>query len=119
MALQGNSITTRHLITAGDMSQASLTTPALNVQDLGRVGLALMFTGTPTGTFSVNVSLDYNGVSGGTWIPLTLSPAPVASGAANQIYIDLTVVTAPWLQVVYTKTSGTGTLDVYASAKAF
>lgn len=109
-------------VTAGDMS-ASITSPATNIQFLDNVGVQLHFTGTPTGAFSVEVSMDHEqdsqGVvsNAGNWVALPLSPSPVASGAAGDIYIDMNQLSAPWIRTVYTRTSSTGTLASYISAK--
>lgn len=110
------------VITAGDMS-ANVTGPATNISYLDNVAMQLNFTGTPTGTFSVEGSLDhkeYNGqiVSAGNFIPLSLATTPVASGAAGQILLDLNQLSFPYIRIVYTRTSGAGSLDAYISAKA-
>lgn len=123
MAIKNTLQTFRNII-AGDMSQATITSAVSNIQFLDDIGIQLNFTGTPTGTFAVQVSIDYaqdsQGVvtNAGNWIGITLSPAPVASGSADQIFIDIQQISAPWIRVVYTKTSGTGTLNGYISAKA-
>lgn len=109
-------------IAAGDMS-ASITSGATNIQFLDNVGAQLHFTGTPTGTFSVEVSMDHEQDSqgavsvAGNWVALPLSPSPVASGAADDIYIDMNQLSAPWIRLKYTRTSGTGTLAAYICAK--
>jgi len=110
------------VITAGDMS-ANVTGPATNISYLDNVAMQLNFTGTPTGTFSVEGSLDhkeYNGqiVNAGNFIPLSLATTPVASGAAGQILLDLNQLSFPYIRIVYTRTSGTGSLDAFISAKA-
>jgi hypothetical protein len=107
------------LINAQTMT-GNLTSTPFNVQDLDNVALQLNFTGTPTGTFSVEVSLDYDPsvASSGNWVALSLSSTPAASGSANQILLDLSSLGAPWVRVKYTFSSGTGTLNVYAFGKS-
>lgn len=99
-------------ITNGDMSAATLTSTPTNIINKDNVAIALVWTGSPVGTFAVNVSQDKT-----TWIPLTLSTTPVASGSAGSIGLDLNQLAFPHIQVVYTKTSGTGTLNCTISAK--
>ena len=108
------------IITAGDMSQASLTSLITDIRNLDNIALQLVMTGTPTGTFAVQTSLDYNPTTGvaGTFIPLTLSPAPAATGGAQNIYIDLNQIAGPYMRVVYTRSAGSGTLDVHITGKS-
>lgn len=118
-----NALGPYHLMNAVSMG-ASATSSAVGIQYLDNVAIQLNFTGTPTGTFAVQGSLDYSQTSTGTvinagnWIPLTLASSPVASGAAGTILLDLNQLSFPWVRVVYTRSSGTGTLDSYISAKA-
>lgn len=111
-------------ITSGAMSTASLTSLVTNIRNLDNIVVQLNFTGTPTGTFAVQVSADYaqdslgNVTNTGNWVPLLLAPAPIASGAAGQIIISLVELPAPYIRVVYTKTSGTGTLNAFITGKA-
>lgn len=112
-----------NLLPAGDMSQATLTSQVCNINQLDNIGIQLVFTGTPTGTFQVQISADYNQdnygnvLNAGDWTPITLSSSPVASGSAGNVYIDMAELSAPWLRVVYTKVSGTGTLNVWVTGK--
>jgi hypothetical protein len=104
-------------ITAGDMSGNITSTVTDNV------GVELSWTGTPTGTFSVEVSVSYeqdsqgNVINAGSWNALTLNPTPVASGAAGSYYISLNQIEAPWIRIKYTRTSGSGTLTSYIATK--
>ncbi len=109
-------------ITNGDMSTASITSAVTNIGNWDNIGLQFVWTGSPVGTFAVQVSIDHaqdqfgNVTNAGTWVPLTLSPSPITS-LGSPIYIDMTQLSAPWIRVVYTKTSGSGTLQTYISAK--
>jgi len=111
------------VITNGDMSQATLTSKVTGIQYMDNIPIQLNFTGTPTGTFAVQGSLDYsqdfqgNVTSVGNWVPLVLSPSPAATGAAGSILLDLNQLSFPWIRVVYTKTSGTGTLNAFVGGK--
>lgn len=112
-----------HLIVAADMTP-TITSAATSIKYTDDCAIQLNFTGTPTGTFQIQGSLDYTEnqnhqpVNAGNWIALTLSPVPVASGSTGQILLDLYGLSFPWIRVVYVPTSGTGTLDAYISAKS-
>lgn len=100
-----------------------LTSPAVHILNLDNVYLQLDFTGTPNGTFDVQVSGDHvedqegNVIVAGHWVSLVLSPAPVAAGAALDIGIDCNQLGAPWIRVVYTNTSSVGVLNGFVSGK--
>ena len=102
----------------------NITSDPTNIQFLDNVSMQLNFTGTPTGTFTVQGSLDYQQTSPfakaaiGNWIDITLPTTPAAAGSANQILIDMNQLSFPWIRVKYTASSGSGTLNAYISAKA-
>lgn len=105
---------------AGDLTSAGI-----HVQLEDNMGVQFVWTGTPTGTFGINVSntaiLNPTGtVSGGTWTPLVLTnpQAPVASGSAGNGFIDLNQTGAAFIQVTYIRGSGTGTLNAYLAGKS-
>jgi len=111
------------LISQGDMS-SDITSPATDIRYVDNISIQLNFTGSPVGTFSIQGSLDYSpGLSDdpvanpGTWVDLTLSATPTASGAADQILIDMNQVPFPYIRVKYDATSGTGALDYLLLAK--
>jgi hypothetical protein len=99
------------LITNANMA-SPITSPATDIRYLDDIGVQLTWTGTPTGTFSVNVSTDKI-----NWVPLTLPQSPVASGAPGSIYIDIFALSAPYIQVTYSGT-GAGVLNCNITAKA-
>lgn len=102
---------------------ASITSSAQEVKLQDNVGLQLNWTGSPVGTFSVQVSMDHlqdnlgNILVAGNWVTLTLSAAIAAAGSADSAYIDLNQISAPYVRLVYTRTSGTGSLDAFIVAK--
>lgn len=122
MSQRKNQLLKASLVSAGDMT-GNITSSVLNCQYLDNIGIQINFTGTPVGTFAVQISADHaqdqqgNVTVAGSWVSLTLSPSPAATGSADQIYIDMTQLSAPWLRVVYTATSSTGVLNVYATGK--
>jgi hypothetical protein len=111
-----------HSVIDGSMT-GNITSPVTSIHWLDNVGVQLNFTGTPTGTFFVDVSADYtqdtNGtvIDAGNWVPITLPSTPVASGAAGSIFIDLNQLAAPWIRVRYVATSSTGILNAFVTGK--
>ena len=100
------------LVSAGDMS-GDITSASFNVKNLNDIALQFIFTGSPTGTFYVQAS-----VNGTTWGSITTEPATIsASGAAGNHEIDLEGYSFPFIRVFYDFSSGTGSLNVYLSAK--
>jgi hypothetical protein len=110
------------VISAGNMGAASITSSVLNIQNQDNLGIQFIWTGTPTGTFGFEVSLNHkegpngNTLVEGDWSPIAI-PGIVASGSAGNAYVGLNQVGAPFIRVTYTRTSGTGTLNAYISAK--
>lgn len=80
----------------------------------------MQFTGTPTGTFTVQVSSSYDPITNpnAVFIVLPLTPGPVAAGTSGSIGIDINLEGAQWIQLTYTNTSGTGVLNAFISSKA-
>lgn len=111
------------IISSGDMSQASITSSVTNITYLDNICIQLVFTGSPTGNFAVQGSNTYeqdnngNVVNAGTWTALDLTPSPAATGSGSNILIDLNQLSFPYIRVVYTKDSGTGTLNATISGK--
>lgn len=107
----------------GDMS-GSITSRVTGVQYLDNIAIQLnVTTADAVGTFEVQVSLDYaqdsqgNVTNAGNWIGLNLSGTPTVASTNEQFFIDINQVPAPWVRVVYTRTSGTGTVQGFISAK--
>lgn len=110
----------------GDMSQASLTSAITAIQLVDNIAYQMVWTGAPVGTFAFQVSQDYEPGKGpnsepanpGNWITLPVTPAIIASGSPDIAFVDLNQMGASYCRVVYTKTSGTGTLNIFVTAKA-
>lgn len=118
-----NALLPVQIISAGDMS-ANITGPVTTVAYLDSVAIQLNFTGTPTGTFEIQGSLDHkvsvpanSVVSNGNWVAMTLTPIPTATGSAGQILINMNQIAFPYIRIVYLFASGTGSLDAYIAAK--
>ena len=116
------------LINAESMT-ASFNGPATIINGLTGISYDLAWTGTPTGTFSVQVSNTYslnaNGsvANAGNWN--TLPPSafvgtiPTPAGSPGNGFIDVLGTEAYAIRLVYTAASGSGSLTVLACAKVW
>jgi hypothetical protein len=111
MSGRKNNLVTYVSLAAGDMS-TSLTSAATDIRWLDNVVMYLTFTGTPTGTFKVQVSPDNL-----TWVDLALVPTPTAAGAAGSHRIGLNQLPDPYVRASYVATSGAGSLTVKIAGK--
>lgn len=113
----------------GASMAANITSAPTLLQSLTMVNYAVTWSGTvPVGTVSVEASNDCvvsaeGGVSGGTWNPLpldlngvTVTTIPI-TGASGNGMIDIDGLAAYAVRLVYTRTSGTGTLGVVVTGK--
>lgn len=112
MSGRKNVLTPAQVITSGDMSGNITQSPGTNIQYLDNISVQLTWSGTPTGTFAIQGSLDKV-----NWIALSLSPTPGAAGAAGSILLDLNQLSFPWIRITYTASSGSGTLSAWISGK--
>jgi hypothetical protein len=105
----------------------SIEGPATVIQMLPGISYDLSWTGTPTGTFAVQVSntvvLGPAGsvLQAGTWYDLPaaalVGTLPTATGAAGDGFIEVVGTQAYAVRLTYTAVSGTGNLTVVATAK--
>lgn len=118
------------VITNGDMSATSITGNATIIQKISMLSYGFSWSGSsPVGTLSVQVSNDYsldsqgNVSNAGTWTTLTLNVAGAAvtsiavTGNTGTGFIDIDTCGAYAIRPVYTKTSGTGTLQGMINGK--
>lgn len=103
---------------------ANITSGAVEVKNQDNIGVQLHWTTSDgVGTFSVQISSDHfedtegNIVVAGNWVTLPLSPAITAASANDDAYIDLNQMSAMYMRVIYTRTSGTGTVSAIVVAK--
>lgn len=121
MSGRKNNLQSYQIITAGDMS-ADITSAVTNIQTLDNIGIQLNWTGSPVGVFEVQVSIDYaqdnfgNVINAGHWTPIDFQVGPSTTDG-SPIYLDLNQLSAPWIRTFYDRTSGTGTLSAYITAK--
>lgn len=100
------------IVSACDMSQATCTSPSISIWSVSNLDFQAVWTGTPTGTFTVEISED-----GIIWDNLPLSPTLSAAGAGGHATAELSVVAAPYVHFLYTRASGSGSLTVTAFGK--
>ena len=111
------------VITNGDMSTASITSTPLVIQQLSLISFQTVWSGSsPVGALQVQTSNDFalNGDgsvrTAGTWTNVGSSVA--VSGNSGSLEIALSDVPSYAIRIVYTKTSGTGTLQCLICGKA-
>lgn len=111
------------VITNGNMASSITSTPTI-IQDMSLIGYDVSWTGTtPVGVMSVQVSNSYSINPDGTvknagnWTTLTLSSATNVSGNSGNGFIDVDLTGAYAIRLVYTRTSGTGTMHALICAK--
>lgn len=110
------------LVSAGDMS-VNVTSPAIWMEHMALLAVQMLWTGTPTGNFTLEGSCDPgNGDQTGTgvtnWIMIANTTQAAGAGAGKYCYW-LADVPVKWVRLVYSRTSGTGSVDVRFNAKGF
>ncbi len=111
------------VITDGDMS-ASITSDVTLVQKISMISYSISWAGTaPIGVITVQASNDYSVNpdgsvrNAGTWNTLTLSGTAAVSGGTGNGFIDIDSLAAYAVRLVYTRASGTGTLQAIVAGK--
>lgn len=89
-----------------------LTSQALDVSNYQSTAFQLSWTGTPTGTFAVLVSID-----GVTYVDLGASSPNNPAGSPASGYLPVYGSGAKWMKLQYTNASGSGTLSGKAVSK--
>lgn len=103
---------------------SNITSPITGIQFMDNIGIQVnVLSGTPTGTLSVQVSGDHaaslpSGVTttAGNWI--TLTTGAITSGSPAQTFFNLNLLAAPFVRVIYTASSGSGTCDIFIVGKS-
>lgn len=118
-----NILPAHNILLNGDMSTTSLTSAIIPIQWVDNIVVQMVWSGSPVGVFNAEASATYvqdnygNVTNTGTWDPITLNPPARATGSAGSILLDLNQLSFPYLRIVYTKTSGTGTLNITVGGK--
>jgi hypothetical protein len=117
-----------HLINATSMG-ASVTSAATRIEYIDNIGYEVLWSAgtSPVGTITIQVSNDHdetdNGVvlTVGNWQDVgvvdSAGVAPTISGASGDHFISLNQLPWKWVRLVYNRTSGTATLDVWITGK--
>ena len=106
------------IIPSGAMTgTTTITSQVFDVQSLEGAAFQPTWTGTPTGTLTVQVSLDYvpspsggTPLNAGTWTNLGASIPQNPAGSAGNTYIPIYASCAAYIQLSYTNDSGSGVL---------
>lgn len=98
------------LLSAGDMSQATVTSNSQQLVQMAVASIQAVFTGSPVGTLKLQISNDNS-----NWTDYTNSSVSVTT-SGNFLW-NLVSVGFQYVRVVYTKSSGTGSLTVTVSGK--
>lgn len=123
-------LSSKRFLVDGSMA-ADITTSAVPTAQDDLAAMQFNYTGSsPVGNLKVQASLDYiqdengNILNTGNWVDLYVSvngAAPAINiaipGATTPILIDLTIVSMPYVRAVYTRASGTGTMNGYVCKK--
>jgi len=111
------------VITNGNMA-SSITSIITITQMLSMISYDISWTGTsPVGVISVQSSNTYatdasgKVINAGQWSTLPLSVTPTVSGNSGNGFIDIDASAGYAIRLVYTPTSGTGTLNVTVAGK--
>jgi hypothetical protein len=97
------------VLDAEDMSASTIESDLIDVGELGGFAVHSEFTGSPVGTLTVSATNDEN-----------LTPCPIDTYSVTEAGARLLNVETPrfkWIQITYTKTSGTGSLTCKVSGK--
>lgn len=106
------------LVPSGSMTGTeTITSQIFDVRSFEGFAFQPTWTGTPTGTFSIQVSLDYvpnpaggTPINAGTWSDLGASIPQNPSGGAGSTYVPVYGSCSAFVQLSYTNASGSGTL---------
>lgn len=96
----------------GNMA-SNITSDSVDISNIDSVAIVYSWSGvSPSGTVFIEVK---NGDS--PWTTLTVSPLAVISSNTGANNFQLTELSFKELRVYYARTSGTGTLNAYLTAK--
>lgn len=99
------------------------TTAAVDVEFLDNIAFQVNGTSTATGAAQVQVSVDYsqdsqgNVLVAGNWVNLGSSTS-IDFGATGSYYIAVNQLAAPYIRLVYTNATNSGTLTSYVCGKS-
>lgn len=114
----------KEILTAGDMSQATVVSIGLDMDQIFVGSVQAHWTGTPVGDFTIEISNDIVAVSQGAdpaanvvnWTTYTGS-SQAAGGAAGSFMWNISNIGVRWLRLKYTKSGSTGSVTAVACMK--
>lgn len=103
----------------GDLSQATAKSVGRQMgPNQTKYAGGLSWTGTPTGTLSLEVSNDSTDGINGTWYPKAATFSGQPAGAVGTASVELVDFAWPWLRYSWARVSGAGALSVVENTKA-
>lgn len=87
-----------------------LVSSSVDVRELSGINIQLEYTGAPVGTFTLQASNDRINPVPQTWNTIPFSATPITSAGEYMLNVDSSYY--GWIRVLYTRTSGTGTLNI-------
>ena len=99
-----------HVLNAASMA-TSLDSGCIDISNVLGYAVQAIWSGSPVGNIIIQGSLD------GANFKVVSTTA--AGGVSGSLLVNNDGIHYPFLKVIYTEASGTGTLDVYVSAKKY
>lgn len=112
MSGRKNTIPPYKMFDNADMSQATLISNVTNIEHVDNIGIIAAWTGTAIGTIDIQVSQDKN-----TWVNHSAIPYASPAGFADNALANLNQEPWFWIRLLWTRTSGTGTLNATICSK--
>lgn len=104
------------LINAASMA-GNVTSVWVNTQGWDNIDFTAVATGTPTGSFFIDCTINNPNVVTPVPVALGITPTPGVTGSASNVLIEINQTGCMFMRLRYVESSGTGTLTVYASEK--
>ena len=124
MSSTRNTLAPYKSISAGDLSQSTLISQATNVRFHRVVTIELIGSGTPTGTWAIQVSNvpstatpPVAPASASSWFTISIVPPLAWSGTGTTLACSFDKFAWEWVRAVYTRSSGSGAVNMYISAQ--
>jgi hypothetical protein len=114
-----NVLLKKQIITAGDLSQATVASSVIGIKYLDNVSIQCNLTGAPVGSLAIQTSTDHdeddkgNVLAAGNFVSYTSA----SISASGNVVFDLNQVAAPFVKILYTKSSGTGAINAFVFGK--
>lgn len=111
------------IVTDGSMG-ASINSNAVLMDQESGIAIQAVWTGTPVGNFTIESSCDVGQINPSTGQPSGISnwvyyngSTVAAGGDVGKLIWNIEPIAVKWVRLVYTRTSGTGTLNARFNAQ--